>query len=496
MFTEDDDKVVKKGSNNSDANFYTSFINSENSKKKKGSKKDKKSKTKDASNEEDYSNYYSSFLESERKRKEQGEKERSEAIAIDSKKQKSTSSLDSKNIEIDEYALYANEDDYPEVYQNDNGEDNKKNTRKMIIFAVEIIAVIILLLIVIFKTNLFGNQPGIVLTDNKVSINVGESYEITYNIVNTSEGVSVSYDSMNQEIAVVDNNGRITGILSGETDIIVSYTISGKTKEKKCHVTVTGEGDVNKDISLSIKLDNASENTWVNHDVTISVNASSIYGIKAIEYTTNCSGSNCKYTYVQNNKFTVKNNGTSTVSIFATDNSGKQVQKTVTVKIDKDAPTVIFNSGTNITGDNSVSVCATCKDSVSGCKNERVCTRYTSSQTNQKITVEDKAGNKATSPSFNVKVNKTPSNKCSLSVSSVGTVTATVPGGAKYYGFSSSYSGTNTKSQKVSISTKAGESKAKLINYYVKTSSGSKISCSITIIKECNASNKCSFRKG
>ena len=492
MFTEDDDKVVKKKSKD-DVNFYTSFINSEKSKNGKNTKKEKKKKE---TKEEDYSNYYSSFLENERKRKEQEEKERNEAVAINSKKQKSTSKLESKNIEIDEYALYTDEEDYPEVYQNSYNEDNKINIRKMVIFGVEIIAVIILLLIVIFKTNLFGNQPGIVLTDSKVTLGVGDSYKITYNIVHTSKDVSVSYDSMNLNVAVVDNNGNVTGVSNGETDIIVSYTIDNKTKEKKCHVIIVGEGNVNKDITLTAKLENASENNWVNHDVTISVNASSIYGISSIVYTINCSGSDCKYTKVNNNKITITNNGTSTVSIFATDRNDKQVQKTLTVKIDKEAPVITFNSGTDITGNNSVSVCASCKDNYSGCKNEKVCTRYTSSKSNQRITVEDKAGNKVSSPSFNVKVNKTSPDKCSLSVSSDGKVTATVPSGAKYYGFSSSYSGTNTTSQKISINTKAGESKAKMVYYYVKTSKGNKITCSIAVIKECNAANVCKFRKG
>ena len=57
-------------------------------------------------------------------------------------------------------------------------------------------------------------------------------------------------------------------------------------------------------------------------------------------------------------------------------------------------------------GTGKVTVCAICKDSGSGCVEERVCRTFTNSATNQKITVYDNAGNKASTHVFDVEVKK------------------------------------------------------------------------------------------
>ena len=93
---------------------------------------------------------------------------------------------------------------------------------------------------------------------------------------------------------------------------------------------------------------------------------------------------------------------------------------------------------------------------------------------------------------FNVTVNKS-SAPCKLKVSSSGQVTATVNVNASYYGFNSSYSGNNETSKKIDINaTKRGESKARLIFYYVLDKSGNKHTCYLTVIKECKCSNNSS----
>jgi hypothetical protein len=86
--------------------------------------------------------------------------------------------------------------------------------------------------------------------------------------------------------------------------------------------------------------------------------------------------------------------------------------------------------------------------------------------------VEDNAGNKKNSDSFNVTITAV-KEPCTLSVSSDGVVTATLRETATYYGFNSNYTGNNTLSQKVTINaSKKGESGAKVIYYYVKNKNG------------------------
>lgn len=489
MFTEDDDKVVVNNDKNSEyANFYTSFINDEKNKKKTGKDNSKKKKADEKKTEEtDNANFYTSFLENERLKKEPEEKE------SNSKKDNKKETKESINNEEYDDSFEYDENDFPEVYQFNENNDNKKRILKIVALALGIIFVIFLIIFIISK---IGGKPGIILTNDNITINVGESHVISYKIVNPEDKVESTFSSNNLDVAVVDNYGNVTGISQGETEIIVSYTISGKTKKEKCKVKVNGEGTVNKNVTIDTIVENGSPDVWTKNDVSIVVNAKSIYGVKSIQYAINCDSNNCSYKDVVNNRINVTNNGINNVIIVAKDERNQETKKQVTLKIDKEMPTITFNEKNTITSSSDVNVCATCSDNLSGCKKEKVCVKYTSSKSNQNIVVEDNAGNKALSPSFNVVINKKGSNsskKCSLKVSSDGTVTATVPSGAKYYGFSSSYSGTNTKSKKISINVANGQARAQLIYYYFIASNGTKGNCQITVIKDCTKGT-CTFR--
>ncbi len=231
-------------------------------------------------------------------------------------------------------------------------------------------------------------------------------------------------------------------------------------------------------ISLSSPI---SSGDWTNNDVTIEVKNPSNATIK---YTINCD-KDCDYVDVTDNKILISNPGTNKVSVIATGENGVETKEDITISIDKEVPTAILSTDNKYSGSSTLKICAVCADSESGCREETVCNTYNSSMSKQKITVYDKAGNVASTNAFDVKIssggsgnnsnNKTPS--CSLSVSSKGVITASVKN-ATYYGFSSSYSGSNGTSKTLS-KTKDGEEK---ITYYVKNSSSGKTStCSITV---------------
>ena len=475
MFTEDDDKVVvKKEPGGEYDNIYEPFIKKEKSKLKKNTPNKKKKSNNDVKKQEpDYSNFYSSFLEQEKEKQDDNKKKKKEEIE------------------------FKTEDDYKEVYESPKNHNNK-GLIKIIFFGLEIILVIFLIVFLISK--LTSKKIDIILNNTEYYLNIGENALIQYEVVNSKEQPEVSFNTSDINVAVVDNVGKIIGVGKGETDIIVTYRVEGKTNEKKCKVIVSGEGSVDKNISLDVRIENAKENTWVNHDVYISTIGKSIYGISSLQYTINCD-SNCSYENVNNNKITITNSGVNKVTIKARDKNNQEISKNVVVKVDKQAPTITFNGQTNITATNSTTVCATCKDSHSGCKKEKVCVKYTSSKTNQKITIEDNVGNKTSSPEFNVKINKSGSNDsdatptCSLSVSSSGVVTAKVSSNSVYYGFNSSYSGTNTKTQDADKDMPGTGSRAKIIHYYVKNSKGAKGSCYITVIRTCDSSS-CTYKAG
>ena len=404
----------------------------------------------------------------------------------DDDKEKEVKKKKNTTVKKDDPTYLSDDDDYSDFYNSNNSEPfeptEKNKIIKIIIIAV--LAIILIILLIVFFTGKGGsnskNNGDIKLTSESYSLKSGEKEYISYTIVGTESDVKSTFTSSNNEVAVVDENGQITAIGGGEAIITIRYTIDGETKEKKCTVKVEGPA-LDKSISLSL---NASTTSWTNKDVTITVTSKSYYGISSLKYAINCN-ENCNYENVSNNKIVISKSGSTKVTVVAKDKNNQEATKEVTVKIDKEAPTITFNHKKNIISDKDVELCATCSDSLSGCKEGKVCKKFTSTKSNQVITVYDKAGNSRSTDKFNVTINKAKP-PCTLKVASDGTVSATLTEKFKYYGFDSKYSGSNTLSKKITISaSKAGESLAKIIYYYVKDSNGNKGSCYMTVIKEC-----------
>lgn len=422
-----------------------------------------------------YSDFYTSFNEIEKEDKKGKKKKK--------KDKENTKTNDNEVKEEKDYVdFYGDEDISSEENKNAKGKFNiNKNLIRIIIIAV-LAVVLIALIILLFGKKISQVKGDIELARTSITLNIGDKEHISYSIVDTEKEVTSSFKSSNPNVIMVDDKGEVVGVGEGEAEVIISYIIDGVTREKKCQVKVNNNGSVNKDITLNLKFEKGQNNTWTNGDVIINPEASSIFGITSLEYAINCD-SDCQYSDVLNKKITISNNGETKIKVMAKDKKNQEVIKEVIVKIDKEIPNATLVGSTSITSSSDVEVCATCSDSVSGCKQAKVCKRFSESKTNQVITVEDNAGNKKNSTAFNVTVNKAPS--CSLKVSSDGTVTATLKETATYYGFNSSYSGSNELSKKISINaSKAGESGAKIINYYVKTKNGTG-KCSITVLKKC-----------
>lgn len=402
-----------------------------------------------------------------------------------------------------DYMSYYN-DDYnynDEEYHYESNKNNKKKKQKsksngMLYLVLAIIAII---LIFVFFTN-SCTQTGTGYTDNPLvlsqesfNLEVGETAQITASVTNDDENPVITWESSDPSIVSVEN-GVIKAKKEGLAVITVTYQtgINDETFKQECTVIVNkksstpgtpstpgnppSSSDTTKP-TLEVTITNGTSD-WYTSDVSIKVSASDANGISNVKYAINCN-SGCTYTNVSNNgTFKVSNNGTNNVTVIATDKNGNQTTKNVTVKIDKSAPVVKLNiTGTKVYNNTgSVSVCASCTDSGSGCAQNQVCKTYTTNQTNVTIEVSDKANNKTKSTTFSVIIDKT-APTCTLRINEetgqlTGTASDSGGSGVKYYGYSSSYTGSNSNN-------KAG---VQGLNYfYVKDNAGNVGRCSINL---------------
>lgn len=431
---------------------------------------DEKVKLKKNDSNIEYSDFYTSFNEIDK-----------DVSQNKNNKEKGKEKTKKEEIEEDKDDTYFYTDG--DAKETNDDSNNKKNIIKIIII-VFLAIFILLILILLFK----GNSPkvtgDIILSRESITLNLGEKEYISYQVIDTESKVVSKFESTNPSIAKVSDSGEVMAMGVGDTTVIIHYTIDGVTRDKVCNVKVNA-GNVSQNVELTLKFESGQSDTWTNKDVVINVEAKSIFGIVSTKYGLNCD-SNCTYNDVSNNKITITSSGTTKVKVIAKDAKNQEISKETTVKIDKEAPSVTLNNGKNITSNKDVTVCATCSDTLSGCKQKSVCKKYTSSKSNQVITVEDVAGNKKNSESFKVTINKITA-PCSLKVSNDGTVTATLREEATYYGFNSSYTGNNELSKKITINaSKNGESGAKVIYYYVKNKNGTGGKCFITVVKKCS----------
>jgi len=323
----------------------------------------------------------------------------------------------------------SDEDYYNDWYDDSKIEDNSQddvndneeshNKKKILIILLLAIIFFILLFVLLFVFNK-KDKPDIKLLQEQITLKVEEEKFIGYEIINTNDVLKVEFTSNNNSIATVDENGKVKGIASGETIIILSYN-NGKN-EKACSVTVVANNNNNNNQNNNNNNNNnnnqskpvsttpptlslsgsVASGVWSKDNVTITIKASSNAGGSInLSYALNCS-SNCQYQTVKNNSITVSSTGV--VTVVATDSvNKKQTTKTYDVKVDKTAPTIaIIGYRKEYQSSTPIEICATCKDNESGCQKDKICKIYSTSASDQTLTFYDKSGNIGLSAKFNV----------------------------------------------------------------------------------------------
>lgn len=312
-----------------------------------------------------------------------------------------------------DYVGHNREDDIEE--EPDLESQRKKATRMKV--AVTIILLIVLAVLILLLTRscdhkkVIKDDPAEVIVKSEiVEINEGEEFQIDYELNNFRDEPTLTFTSLDEKVASVSESGLVKGISSGNTEIIISYFIDKVSYEKKCVVTVKKK-EVEKPKEEEKPKDTSAPKLTVN---------------------------------ISNAKDNTWTNHDVTIKVSAKDNSKVTLEYvldcTNNCKFNKvsNGQIVISKSGTTIVN----------------------------------IRARDANGNK-TSKKVTIKIDKDKPS-CSLTVNADGTLTS-IPkdNNMAYYGYNSSYSGSNESSKKI---TTAGT-----YTYYVKDAAGNTNTCSITV---------------
>ena len=310
-----------------------------------------------------------------------------------------------------------------------NNESSKKS--KKFIFVIILMIVLLVLILLLVKSCDKEEEPtipiaSIVLNVDSLELKVGNSQKIEYTVIDSDEPISVTWLSSDEKIATVTEDGTVTATLVGVTTITASYFINNVPYEKQCTVTVIENDKI--DI-----VDNKKP---------------------TLKYT--MSGG-------KNNEWT---NETVTIKVEASDNSGK-----VNVKY-------------------ALNCTSKCK--YINISNNTI--KISEEGTNIVTIIASDPNNNSVKEIINVKIDKTkPVCMINLKDELKGTLqvetTDNNGSGLSYYGFSSSYQGTNEQEKNV----KEGKH-----SYYVKDKAGNTNTCTINIeaktqyrYQDCTSCKRC-----
>lgn len=155
-----------------------------------------------------------------------------------------------------DYVDYDYNDNNNDNDNNDYYQDDNQNKLKKIAFIVLIFVILVLLIILIVKvvnnkkTSGNDNKTTTQLIISKASLNleVGEMFQLLAKIEPQTDSSTIfEWVSRDENVATVDDNGYVTAIAEGETEITVSY---GKAYTQTCVVTVTSNQTPITSISL------------------------------------------------------------------------------------------------------------------------------------------------------------------------------------------------------------------------------------------------------
>lgn len=184
-----------------------------------------------------------------------------------------------------------------------------------------------------------GDTPGIptriTLRKTSLLMNVGDTFQLEATVTpEDAENKDLTWESLDTRVATVDQNGTVTAIGGGETDIVVSCVAAPKVKAV-CHVEVEGPETI---LATSIKLNFGG----------IDMNVGATLQMEAIIQPDNATNKTVTWTSDNEEIVTIDSNGlmkaigAGVASITATTTDGSNLSATTWVEVKEPTPDVVY----------------------------------------------------------------------------------------------------------------------------------------------------------
>ena len=161
------------------------------------------------------------------------------------------------------------DDDKNTQYDNDSDDYNqdlsyqsKPKINFKIVAFIFLSIILVVLLFFYFQKNHNPSTVTIDLKSDEMHLKVGEEKNIVYEVIGEQKNI-VSFSSSDENVVIVDNNGKLIAQKGGEAYIFMIITINGNKMGKICHVYVEDDNKLNNDGKPTCSLNVRGDGTIV-----------------------------------------------------------------------------------------------------------------------------------------------------------------------------------------------------------------------------------------
>ena len=258
------------------------------------------------------------------------------------------------------YTDYTEEENNDESYYVENNDNQNKEKLKKIVFFVLIFVVLIIVIVLVAKgcsnsddnggTSVNENQtPTIAINRQSLALEVGDSFQLEADVLLASiANPVVSWRSDDTSVAAVNDDGYVTALGEGETNIVAIYRQNGIPYTTSCSIVVT---------STKVEIESID---IVQEDISLRKGGSVLLQVAVtpedatVDSLTFTSDDTSIATVSNEGRINAINTGTTTITVKTSDN---QFSDSVSVTVTESGTTVVSPVSLQLIGlENGVSV--------------------------------------------------------------------------------------------------------------------------------------------